>query len=121
MSNVNKLYFKMALTDEVKVKLNGTELNKNTFTKNSDGTFTLYTKDIKATQFNSVFTLELVKGNETISTVNYNVNAYVQSKYNAEGLENIVKALSNYGKSASAYLKALTDPDDSFKLEDDKL
>lgn len=119
MANVNKIYFKMILTDDVIVKLNGAVVDKSTFVKNDDGAYTVYSDGIMATQFDDVFTLTLEKNGETISTVQYNVNAYIQAKYNASGVLNIVKALSNYGASATRYQKALIEND--FNLEEDEL
>ena len=119
MANVNKVYFKMILTDDVAIKLNGAVVDKASLVANDDGSFTLYTAGIFATQFNNVYTLELIKNGETISTVQYNVNAYIQAKYNTSGLEDIVKALSNYGTSAVNYQRSLVE--DDFNLEDDEL
>ena len=119
MANVNKVYFKMILTDDVTVKLNGAVVDKASFVENKDGSVTLYTDSIFATQFNNVYTLDLIKDGTVISTVQYNVNAYIQAKYNTSGLENIVKALSNYGTSAVNYQRILAEGD--FNLDEDEL
>lgn len=120
MSNVNKIYFKFKITDDTVVMLNNTEISKSDFIVNSDGSYTIYTKDIKATQFDDVFTLTLTKDNVQNASLEYNVNAYIQAKHSTSGLESIVRSLSNYGSSASEYLKSIS-PDNSFELEDDNL
>ncbi len=107
MANVNKVYFKLVLTDDVVITLNDKTVDKNSLTKNTDGTYTLYTEDIKATGFDTVYTLKLTKAGNVISTVQYNVNAYIASKYNDATVGDIVKALSNYGKSAEKYVQAM--------------
>ena len=119
MANVNKIYFKVKLTDDVVVKLNGVEVDKSTFVSNGNNTYTLYSNDIIATQFGDVYTLTLVKDGEVITTVKYNVNAYIATKYNVSGLEDIVQALSNYGKSASAYNKILLEGGFDLGIEDE--
>ncbi len=118
MANVNRIYFKLILNDDVVIKLNGNVVDKENLIE-KDGVFTLYTDAIFATQFGEVYTLELVKGEETITTVQYNVNAYIQAKHGAQGLEKIVKALSNYGTSAIKYQKSIIEGE--FDLEGDIL
>ena len=119
MANVNRIYFKVKLTDDIVVKLNGVEIDKSTLVKKDDGTYTLYSDDIMATQFDEVFTLTLVKDGNEITKVEYNVNAYIQAKYNVSSVEKIVKALSNYGTSAVNYQKTIVEG--SFDLEGDVL
>lgn len=123
MANVNRIYFKLILNDEnVVIKLNDKVIDRAELIENADGTFILYSSDIKATGFNNVYTLTLTQGEEVISTVKYNVNAYIQSKNADATVGNIVKALSNYGKSAVAYAAALKNiMDNDFDLEEDIL
>ena len=121
MSNVNKVYFKLKLTDDVTVALNGKNIDRSDLIDNGEGLLVLYSDGIKATGFDDVYTLTLTKAGTVISTVNYNVNAYVVSKYNSENVGDIVKALSNYGLSAEKYVKAIkaqTEGGD-FDLEDE--
>ncbi len=121
MSNANSIYFKLLLTDEtVSITLNDKVVDKSKLVLNKDGSYTLYTDDIYATEFADVYTLKLIKDTTVISTVQYNVNAYIKSKYSDGTLSGIVKALSNYGASASSYLKTF-DKDNNFDLEDDIL
>ncbi len=121
MANVNKIYFKLYLTDDVTVKINGTIVDKSTFKDNQDGTYTVYTDGIYATDFDKVYTLELVKNNAVISTVSYNVYAYIERMCHDATVGDIVKALYNYGRSAKAYLKAMKDTDSDFDLTEEDM
>ena len=104
MSNYNRIYFRLILTDEsVKIKLNGVEVNREELNEQNDGTYILYTDYLKATEFDKVFTLQLIKDEAVISQVEYNVNAYIQSKNASSSVGEIVQALNNYGQSAIAY------------------
>ena len=120
VSNVNKVYFKMKLTDAVTVLLNGKEVDLSTLIKNDDGTVTLYSNDIYATGFDDIYTLKLVKDDIVITTVEYNVNAYISKMHENNSVGKIVKALSNYGASAINFKNSLI-PDNNFDLEDDIL
>ena len=123
MSNVNKVYFKMTLTDDVTVQLNGKTVDESDLILNSDNNYVLYSEDIKATDFDKVFNLTLIKDGAEISKVQYNVNAYIAQKYNDDNVGAIVRALSVYGFSAKNYLKAMkaqTEGGD-FDIEDDVL
>jgi hypothetical protein len=99
ISNVNKIYFRVTLKDEVTFSLtrNG---NKADFVTDGD---LIYTEAINATGFDDVFVLTITKDGEVISTVSYNLNAYINSKFDSEKLGNIIPALNNYGLSAKAY------------------
>ncbi len=120
MANVNRIYFKLILNDEnVVIKLNNKVIDRSTLITNADGTFSLYSSNIKATGFDNVHTLTLTQGEEVISTVEYNVNAYIQSKNADATVGDIVKALSNYGTSAKRYHNFISD--DDFDLEGDDL
>ena len=63
----------------------------------------VYTEDIFATGFSTPHTVELIKDGNTVSKFEYNVNAYVQSKHDSDSIGSIVKAISNYGKAATAF------------------
>ena len=122
MSNVNRIYFKIKLTDDVSVELNGKAIEKSDLILNEDGVYVLYSEEIKATGFDNVYTLTLTEAGNVISTVKYNVNAYIVNKYADSEVGDIVKALSNYGASAEAYVKAITtDGDFDLEEEDDLL
>ena len=104
MSNVNKIYFRLALADKnITIKLNGQNVNLSRLIKQADGTYLLYTEDIYATDFDKVFMLELILGDTVITEVRYNINAYIMQKYNNASVGEIAKALSQYGISTKAY------------------
>ncbi len=106
MANVNKIYFKLILNDDVTVKLNGETVDVSTLKKDGDA-FVLYSDGIKATEFDDVYTLTIEKSGSVISTVKYNVNAYIASKSSDATVGAIVKALHNYGASAEKYVQAM--------------
>jgi hypothetical protein len=101
ISHVNRIYFRLELTDEVEFALtrDGVEVEFEYVIE--DGL--LYTDAINATGFDDKFTLTITKDGEEISTVSYNVNAYIASKYNSDSVGGIVTALNNYGISAVNY------------------
>ncbi len=98
ISNVNRIYFRVNVTDaEI-------YLNEKLVTPNAENK--IYTSDIKATEFDKVYTLTIVKDSTTIAEIQYNVNAYIESKNASTTVGSIVKALNNYGVSAKAYRSA---------------
>ncbi len=120
VSNANNVFFKLVLNDEnVEVYVDGTKISRSELIQNTDGSYTYYTHDLKATEFDKVFTLKLVKDGNTISTVSYNVCAYVGAKHNDASVGELSKALYNYGKSAKEYVKATNTNDSVFDLGDD--
>ncbi len=101
MSNTNRIYFRLTLTDEnVKIRLNGMEISRNQLVGGI-----LYTDGIKATEFNKIYTVELVKDDDVISKIEYNVNAYIYQKHSSASVGKLVRALSSYGVSAENYSK----------------
>ncbi len=99
MGDANKIYFRLNLTDnDVQILLNNKAVDRSELVGN-----VLYTEDIKATDFAKVYTIKLVKGETVISTVEYNVNAYIAQKYNSASVGALITALNNYGVSANAY------------------
>ena len=119
VSNANRIYFKMKLTDSVTVLLNGKTVEMSDIIKLSENIYVLYTEEIKATGFDDVYTLTLEKDGSVISKVEYNVLAYGETKYNDAGVGEIVRALCNYGYSAENYVKAMAEPDSDFDLEEE--
>ncbi len=119
VSNNNKIYFKLILNDaDLKITVNGTPVDKTTLIENSDGTFTYYSEKLYATQFKDVFEIILFdESNNVTSAVRYNVNAYINAKYNDATVGKLVKALSNYGESSLDYM----DKSDDFNLDEDIL
>ena len=65
----------------------------------------VYTDDIKASGFGTIHTIEVKVNGETVSKVEYNVNAYIKAKNADAKIGALVKSLSNYGVSAVAYGK----------------
>ncbi len=106
MANVNRIYFKFVVETGSIVKLNGNTVDL-TELKKDNGAYVLYTDGIKATEFDKVYTITIEKDGNVISTVRYNVNAYIAQKYNAGTADNITKALYNYGTSAEKYIQAM--------------
>ena len=49
-------------------------------------------------------TLKIFKDNVLLSSVDYNVNAYIEAKLTDTEVGAIVKALNNYGAAARAYI-----------------
>lgn len=97
MANVNKIYFKVTVTDaDVDVYVDGKLV-----TPDSEGK--VYTNAIVATRFDETHSAELKKGVDTIAKVEYNVNAYIMAKSENATVGDIVKALNNYGVAAKSY------------------
>ncbi|MBO5511008.1 MAG: leucine-rich repeat domain-containing protein [Clostridia bacterium] len=109
---VNRVYFKIKAADLTGVTLT---VNGKTYTaddlilvEDTADTYILYTDAVYATEFDKVFTAELVLNGEKIQTVTYSVKSYVCKKQNSSDTEiaALVKALYNYGLSAIAYKNA---------------
>ncbi len=117
MSNVNKIYFRLNLNSaDVVITLNGETISRNKLIKDGDS-YLLYTDDLTATEFDKVFTLTLTKGGQEISSIQYNVKAFIEAKYLSASVGNISKALNNYGSSATRYVQAMyNDVDFDFDL-----
>ncbi len=98
VGNVNKIYFRVNVTDAI-IYVDGVEMTPDENNK-------VYTDAIKATQYADVHTIEIVKGEEVISKIEYNVNAYIVAKHESANVGSIVKALNNYGASANNYKAA---------------
>ena len=99
ISNVYKLYFKFEGLEGTNyaVKLNGDDV-----TGKVDGGV-LYTDAIKATENAKQFKVELLVDGEVVSTVTYNLDSYINQKYQNSTVVDIVKAIANYGQAAVAY------------------
>ncbi len=106
MANVIKIYFKFFAEKDSTVKLNGEIVDISTL-KTDNGAYVLYTEDIKATGFDDVYTLTIENDNGTLSTVDYNVNAYIATMHDEPEIANITEALYNYGASAEIFIRAM--------------
>lgn len=110
-NNANKLCFKFtaASTENLvlKVTKDGAvkEYTSADFVSMGNNEYAVFTDEIYATEFDTEFKAELVKGEQTCGTVTYSVKAYVAHWQNSENtaMANLAKALYNYGKSAKAY------------------
>ncbi len=102
ISYVNKIYFKLNVTDFDKVTIKVTK--DETVIDHTISEGIVYTDAINATGFGDKYTITITN-NETgaVNTVSYNVNAYIAAKRASDKLGNIVPALYNYGMSAQAY------------------
>ena len=98
----NKIYVKFAADKDVILLVNGVEVE---FEALGDGTYVYYTDGILATDFDTVYTFELVYNGETVQTLKYSVNAYAISKYQADTpMGRLALALYRYGVSAEEAL-----------------
>lgn len=96
----NKIYVKFDADKDVLLLVNGVEVE---FEALGDGTYVYYTDGILATDFDTVYTFELVYNGETVQTLKYSVNAYAISKYQQETpMGKLALALYRYGVSADA-------------------
>lgn len=106
-ANVNKLYVKVDNAENVKsltVKVGdgapvALELNDKGVA---------YTDAIKATEFGTVYTFELIDTNDMTAKLTYSVNSYIYAKTAAVGdvdsnIAMLTAALYNYGVAAEAY------------------
>jgi hypothetical protein len=102
ISNVNKIYFRLGFNDVENVTI--------TLTKNGkevdyvlEGNL-VYTEEILATGYGDDFTLTIKNGETVVSTVSYDVNAYIFAKGESTApVGDLVRAMNNYGMSAKAY------------------
>ena len=81
MSNVNKIYFRINLNSpDVIVTLNGNVIDRKDLTEDA-GSYLVYTEGLMATEFDKIFTLALTKNGKEISSIQYNVKAFIEAKY----------------------------------------
>ena len=89
--------FNVASWDNVTVKVNG-----KTYTQANLVNETLYLEDLTSTEYDKVFTVELVVNGETVQTLTYSANSYIAAKYDSVNSA-IVQAIGRYGASAKAF------------------
>lgn len=91
----------------VRISINGRtqDFTADRFTDAGDGSRYVEISQIQATEFNDTISASFFKDGEPIGrTVNYSVNAYVAGACEGDStLAALVRALYNYGCSASAY------------------
>ncbi len=96
--NVNKIRFTVTKQNGAKVFLNGVEV-----TPEENGY--VYTKDIFANGYDEVFTVAVKVGDTVKSEVHYNVNTYLNRKWDSPDakLQKLVRATAVFGSAAKAY------------------
>ncbi len=87
--------FNVASWDNVAVKANG-----KTYTQADLKNGTLYLDDLTSTEYDKVYTIELVVDGETVQTLTYSADSYISKMYNHETAGAIIRALGRYGASA---------------------
>ena len=100
----NKVYIKFDIDgidiNTVTVLVNGNEAEIVLV----DGKYTVYTKGIKANEFDNVQTFEIFVGGHLVVTATYSVNSYAYSKGNGETkIAPLAKAMYYYGLAAESY------------------
>jgi hypothetical protein len=107
-ANFNKLYVKVDNVENVaSLTVKVGDADPVALELNSNGV--AYTDAIKATEFGTVYTFELIDTNGASQTLDYSVNSYVYAKTAAEGdvdsdIAMLSIALYNYGVAAEAYI-----------------
>lgn len=119
--NTNKLYFRIKADDlaglKAVIKRGGVTVKTVEASefiagvdKNGETVYSIYSDDIYATEFDTVFTVTLYRGAIEGQTLTYSVNSYVYSKQNDGGsaLSNtarLARAMYCYGVSSDIYSK----------------
>ena len=109
-SIVIKIYANVEDASLVTVRINGKDYKLSDLTDLGNGTYKLSTEGIKATNFDTVYTVELLYNGESVATLGYSVNAYAYAMSNGATQNAEMKALAEtlyrYGVSADAYQNA---------------
>ena len=108
--------FKAEDLSKVDIRVNGV-VNPKDKIQIQDGSFGLYafySEDLFATQFNDIFTFELLVDGKVVQTLTYSLKSYVYSKQNEMDENNnltatalLTRALYNYGLSGTEYANSL--------------
>ena len=101
----NKLYFRFTAPslDGIKVLIDDVDVTAYA-QETGDGVYTVYTQDVKAKGFETVYTAELYSGETLVHTVKYSVKSFVFAKQNGDdAVANLARALYKYGVSAKNY------------------
>ena len=108
-NNVNNVFFRFIAKDisKVKITINGIEAE---IVKTGESTYTVYSKDIFATDFTTKYTAVMTYDGEEVQTVTYSVKSFVnsfQSRTDASGSmtkeAKLARALWLYGNAAVAF------------------
>ena len=98
--NTNKIMVLINTTENVTMKINGTEVAVT-------GT-TIYTDELLPTQFNDTYTFELYYDGNLMQTLTYSVNSYAYKMQTNENIGALAIALYNYGVAAETYATPLS-------------
>jgi len=100
----NKIFVKYVIgtAENVVLKVNGAIVEAELV----DGVYVFYTDGILASDFDKVYTFELVVGDEVVQTVKYSVNAYAFAKKDSAKMASLVLALYRYGASSEAIVNS---------------
>ena len=107
--NTNKLMFRFITDsiDNLKVTINDKEV-----TPVADGdTYVVMTDSIAATGFDDIYTVKLILNDETVSTLECSVKAYVYQMQNSSKMSAFANATYAYGLSAKRYVSGTFDED----------
>ena len=107
--NTNKLMFRFVTDsiDNLKVTINDKEV-----TPVADGdTYVVMTDSIAATGFDDIYTVKLILNDETVSTLECSVKAYVYQMQNNSKMSAFANATYAYGLSAKRYVSGTFDED----------
>lgn len=104
-ANTNKIYVKIQTTtpDNLTVKINGMEAEIKPY-DDLNNIYIVYSKDIKVTEFDKVFTFVLSDASGNTQTLTYSVNQYTANMWNSSNAktQELARATYDYGKAAKA-------------------
>lgn len=108
--------FKADDLSKVDIRVNGVVNSKEQIQlqDSSSGLYAFYSEDLFATQFNHVFTFELLVDGNVVQTLTYSLKSYVYIKQNEKDENNnltatalLTRALYNYGLSGTEYANSM--------------
>ena len=110
-NTTSKLYFNIykspTITEPVKIVLNESEYYFSDLEALGDGNYMLSTEGISATDYDKIYTLELIHNDQCIASLDYSINAYAYSMSNNADVNEKAKALAlalyRYGVAAENY------------------
>ena len=101
-ANVNKIYFKIKLTGEYTVLINGEEAEL--FADEAENVYYVYSEAVKIADYDNVITVAIMDGETVVSEVKYNAKAYiVQKQGGTNSIASLVRALNSFINSAVVY------------------
>ena len=91
-----------SITD-VTVEIGGKTYTSASFTDNGDGSYSVYSGVIYATEFDKVLTATIKVSGNAAHSATYSVNSYVKAMYEDAEIGELAKALYFYGAASKAY------------------